>query len=188
MKKTFLGLTMFLLLCLVFGGIFYCWQTQKDVRALNKTLPDGVKVTKSIFGNEYGVFNGIDGYRFKVPTQWNGIETIEYAPERIEGKYIGTSINTEGKNGEATIFSIDHFKINSNISDLSTWVNDFFREFNLVGDFTKDNISGIEVIKTQENVHLGGMYVYFWRKGSSVYAATNGSEEFIRYIITNGRW
>ncbi|MDO8659513.1 MAG: hypothetical protein Q7K54_02830, partial [Candidatus Parcubacteria bacterium] len=52
------------------GGFFYWWNNQADVRELNKTLPEGVKVVKSFFGGEYKVINKIDGYEFKVPKEW----------------------------------------------------------------------------------------------------------------------
>lgn len=54
-----------IILILGTGGFFY-WQNQKDVRGLNKNLPKGVKVEKSLIGNEYRVANKIDGYEFKV--------------------------------------------------------------------------------------------------------------------------
>ena len=67
-------------LLLISGGVFYWQNNQKDVRELNKTLPVGVKVAKNLFGfgNEYKVINKIDGYEFKVPSAWKGIEKIEY--------------------------------------------------------------------------------------------------------------
>ena len=58
----------------------------------------------------------------------------------------------------------------------------------LAGDFTKDTIGGINIVKTQENVHFGGEYTYFFKKGSLIYSATGPSEEFIKYIILNGKW
>ena len=41
---------------------------------------------------------------------------------------------------------------------------------------------------TQENTHFGGEYVYFFKNDNIVYSITGPSEEFIRYIITNGKW
>ena len=67
-------------LLLISGGVFYWQNNQKDVREFNKNLPVGVKVAKNIFGfgQEYKVVNKIDGYEFKVPSAWKGIEKIEY--------------------------------------------------------------------------------------------------------------
>ena len=57
-----------IVLILVAGGGFFWWNgNQKDVRELNKNLPEGVRVMKSLIGNEYKVVNKIDGYEFKVP-------------------------------------------------------------------------------------------------------------------------
>lgn len=69
-------------LLLVGGGAFLAWQNGKDARELNKNLPKGVRVTKSLFGNEYTVVNNIDGYEFRVPIapsyNWNGVKQIIY--------------------------------------------------------------------------------------------------------------
>ncbi|MCG2688400.1 hypothetical protein L6250_02060, partial [Candidatus Parcubacteria bacterium] len=48
----------------VAGGSFYWWQNQQDVREINKTLPEGIKVVKGLFNKEYKVVNNIDGYEF----------------------------------------------------------------------------------------------------------------------------
>jgi len=188
MNKKILFGAVVLFLCLMGGGLFYCWQNQADVRALNKTLPEGVKVVKSLIGNDYRVVNKIDGYEFNIPPEWKGMKIVEYTSERVEEKYVGASINLEGKEGEAVILSIDRFKISNEINNLLTWANDFFHTFALVGDFSEDKIGEFSIVKTQENVHLAGMYVYFFKKGSAIYALTSGSEEFIRYIIVNGKW
>lgn len=187
MKKIVLGVSAFLFLCLVVGGLFYWWN-QSDVRSLNSTLPEGVKVVKSLIGNEYEVINKIDGYSFKVPPEWQGIDEIAYVPGKTENGLTVAGIELAGREGASRIATINRFIIENSALDLNDWVKNSFEKFGLVGDFAEDNVSNIEVVKTQENVHLGGMYVYFWQKNSSIYAITNGSEEFVRYIITNGKW
>ncbi|MFH1181230.1 MAG: hypothetical protein V1705_02370, partial [bacterium] len=74
-----IGILIFVLV-LAGGSFFYWQQNQKDISRLNKNLPKGVKVEKSLigFGNEYKVVNKIDGYEFKIPREWNGLEEIEY--------------------------------------------------------------------------------------------------------------
>ncbi|MDO8559184.1 MAG: hypothetical protein Q7R84_02525 [bacterium] len=176
-----------LVLGLFGGGFFYWWTSQADVRELNKTLPKGVSVAKSLYGNEYKVINKIDGYEFKVPTEWHGVKIFEYTPERAEGTYVGTSVNLKGREGSGIIFSIDRFKIKEEVN-LETWTNNAFDTFGLVGNFSKDKVGEFDVVKTQENVHLVGMFVYFFKKDSAIYSITNGSEEFIKYIILNGKW
>ncbi len=185
MKKLVLAI---IVLIIVAGGIFYWWQNQADVRALNKTLPEGVKVVKSLVGNEYRVVNKIDGYEFKIPPEWEGIKGIEYAPEASEQGYTASSIGLNGKNGEATIFAIDRFKTDGQSINLKSWSQKEFETFGLVGNFSDDMIGELKIVKTREDVHLFGMVVYFFQKDSVIYTITNGSEEFIRYIITNGKW
>lgn len=179
----------FLIVVLIlFGGGFFYWQNQADVRELNKNLPEGVKVEKSLFGDEYKVVNKIDGYEFAVPEEWKGVGEMEYIPEENEQGYIASSIGLEGKEGHSRIIGIDRFKISEDINNLEIWAQDNFDTFGLVGDFAEDKIGQFEVIKTQESVHLLGMYVYFFQKNSAIYAITNPSEDFIRDIISNGKW
>jgi len=186
-KKIFFGAVV-LVLVLVAGGFFYWWQNQADVRVLNKTLPEGVKVVKSLVGNEYSVKNKIDGYEFKIPPEWKGIKEIEYAPEATEQGYTASSLGLDGKSGGATIFAIDRFKINDQSVNLRSWAQKEFETFGLVGDFSEDKVGEFEIVKTKEEVHLVGMAVYFFKKDSVIYVITNGSEDFIRYIISNGKW
>lgn len=185
-KKILFGMAV-LFLCLVSGGVFYWRQNQADVRELNKTLPEGIMVAKSLFGDEYKVVNKIDGYEFKVPKEWQGIEEIEYIPKSIEEEYDVASINAKSISNENKLVAIDRFKMNEKIS-LDNSVEEIFGYYELSGDFVRDSIIGVNIIKVQENTHLGGMYVYFFEKESIIYSITNGSEDFIRYIIANGKW
>ncbi len=171
---------------LILGGIFY-WQNQQDVRELNESLPEGVRVVKSSTG-EYRVVSKIDGYEFRVPERWRGIKKINYLPERTEAEYTGSSIELEGKRGGSRIVSIDRFKVEQLESNLIAWARTFFETFGLVGDFEEDKIGEFEVVKTQEEIHLVGMYVYFFKKNSVIYTITCGSEEFIQEIIVSGEW
>jgi len=168
------------------GGFFYWWNNQNDVRELNKTLPDGVKVVKSLFGNEYSVVNKIDNYSFKVPNAWKGVDEIAYIAERNEKDYLITTIEIAGKESSGRIAVINRFTNGG--GDLVIWAKKNFENFELVGDFSEDKIRDFEVVKTQENVHLGGMWVYFFKKDTAVYALAGGSEKFIKEIILNGKW
>ncbi len=67
MKKLIFWVVSVAVLVLAAGGFFYWWQNQADVRELNKTLPEGVRVVKSLIGSEYKIVNKIDGYEFKIP-------------------------------------------------------------------------------------------------------------------------
>ena len=186
-KKVIFLISIIVVLLLGSGGVFYWWQNQADVRDLNKTLPVGVRVEKSLAGEDK-VVNDIDGYEFKVPKEWRGVSEVEYVPEREEKGYQGTSIGLRGKEGGSTIVSIDFFKAGGHDGDLTSWAKNFFNTFGLVGEFYKDTVQEFEIIKTQENVHLLGAFVYIFKKESTIYSVTNGSEDFIRYIITNGKW
>jgi len=177
-----------LVLSLFGGGFFYWWNSQADVRELNKTLPKGVSVAKSLFGNEYKVINKIDDYEFKVPNEWRGVREVEYIPNRTEGGYTATSIGIEGNEGAGRIISVDRYKSGGDMSNIKSWAETNFKTFELVGDFKEDTIGEFDIVKTEENVHLGGMLIYVFKKDKAIYAIVNGSEEFIKYIILNGKW
>ena len=184
MKKIIFSVIIFIL---IGGGFFYWWQGHADERELNKTLPKGIRVDKCLLSGEYRVVNKIDGYEFKIPPEWKGIKEIEYIPKTAEEQYDVASINIKGLEGEARFIAIDQFRVKEDLT-LENWAKKIFDDYELLGDFTQDVVEGIDTVKTQENIHLAGMYVYFFKKDSKVYALTCGSEEFIHYIITNGKW
>jgi len=188
MKRKIVALISFVVLAALAGGLFYFWQDQKDVRALNKTLPKDVLVTKSLWGNEYRVVNKIDNYEFKVPKAWAGVSEIEYVPEKTEKEYTGSSIGLEGKIGGSRVVTINRFKDKNPSLNLKSWAEDAFKAFGLIGDFTEDKIGNLNVVKTTEDKHLIGMYVFFFRVNQEVFRIINGSEESIKEIILNGKW
>ncbi len=71
---------------------------------------------------------------------------------------------------------------------LEEWATTNFETFGLVGEFSQDTVGGIDIVKTQENVHLMSTFIYFFQKGSKMYAINEGSEEYIAAIIENGNW
>lgn len=189
MKKLSFLVVSIVVLVLAAGGFFYWWQSQADVRALNKTLPEGVRVVKSLIGDKYRVVNKIDGYEFKIPPEWKGVEEIEYIPERGAEGYIASSISLGGKENIGGGIGIDYYKSGGDKNaSLESWAISNFNTFNLVGDFKQDKVGEINVVKTIENIHFGGEFVYFFKKNSIFLGITCPSEEFIRYIISNGKW
>ena len=172
----------------VAGGSFYWWQGQQSVRGLNETLPDGVRVKKSLFSNEYFIINNIDGYEFRVPMAWEGIEKIEYILEEEAMGLKGTGIGIKGKNNGFTLLSLDIFYLEQKDIDLLEWTRELWELSGFVGDLTKDTVGDLNIVKGAEGVHLGGTYLYFLEKNKKIYILNNGSEEFIQEIILNGKW
>jgi hypothetical protein len=87
-------------LILIGAGLFYWWQNQADVRELNKTLPEGVRIVKD-WGGSYWFIRDIDGeevrmievdrtnnqfkiinkryeYEFTLPLDREGLWRLEY--------------------------------------------------------------------------------------------------------------
>ncbi len=187
MNKKIIVLVSAAVLIFAVGGFFWWNGNQKDVRELNKNLPKGVRVVKSLFGEEYKVVNKIDGYEFRVPGEWRGVKEVAYTSERIEEGYTFDSIELEGKEGAGRIIGLNRFQIEQSDVNLEEWAKNSFEISGLKSDFSKDKIGKSEIIKTKEQIGIIG-YVYFFKKNLSLYTLTGGSEEFIREIIFNGKW
>ncbi len=175
----------------VAGGSFYWWQGQQSVKGLNETLPEGVRVKKSLFSNEYFVVNNIDNYEFRVPIAWEGLSTIEYVAEGEEEIFNGTKvtgIGLKGLKGGATAFSIDVYLIDKLDLELIEYAREIWVFYGLDGELKGETINGISIVKAFEEKHLMGTFVYFFENKNNLYILNNGSEEFIQEIILNGKW
>jgi hypothetical protein len=184
-KKSFIIILIIVLIILIGGFSYYRENNQKEIKTLNEGLPEGIAVIKTIT-NEYKIRNEVDGYEFKIPKEWKGIDEIFYTSERTEKNYTTATIELAGKEGSSIVLIINKFKRDD--KELLEWAEDNFNVFDLVGNLSEDNINGTRIVKTTEDIHLLGMWVYFFEKDESVYAITNGSENYIEYIIANGKW
>ncbi|MDO8663908.1 MAG: hypothetical protein Q7K28_03720 [Candidatus Wildermuthbacteria bacterium] len=178
-----IGILIFVLI-LAGGGVFYWWNNQKDVRELNKTLPEGVKVVKSLVGNEYKVVNKIDGYEFKVPKEWKGVKEVEYLMDKEQG---ANGISVKNLNGD--MVGIGYYELSNEDKDLDSWVkewSDRFKAFSWI--IEKEKINNLDVVSVKEEKHLFEISSFFFKKDFRIYEINGLSEEFLREIITNGRW
>ena len=181
MKKKII-ISIFVTLFLVVGGVFYWWQDQAEVRELNKNLPEGIRVTKSLIGNEYRVINKIDGYEFKVPEEWGGLLKIEYMPEREVNGMRNTGFILTSPVGE--IVGMDQYKTDNPTIELEKLVKEFFEPG---ATLEKQQIGNYKTIRTKLE-RLAGMYIYFLKNDLRIYAIAGFSDENIREIILNGKW
>ncbi|MDP2923898.1 MAG: hypothetical protein Q8O30_09320 [Candidatus Omnitrophota bacterium] len=188
MKKKILIFSILFLCLALAGGVFLFWQSQKAVTGLNAGLPEGVRVVKSIFGKDWKIVNKIDGYEFTVPKAWEGVSEIEYIPKRNIGEIDASGLGIKGVSGVSTLLSLDVFFPKDSGVNLLERVQKLWESSELVGELTEDTIENIQVVKGREDVHLGGTYIYFIEKGQKMYALNNGSEEYIRGVILNGKW
>ncbi len=169
------------------GSAFLFWQSKEAVSGLNASLPEGVRVVKSVIGNTWKVINEIDGYEFKVPKEWEEIKEIKCKEEEVILDNRTTGIIVNGLTEVSTTLSLDIYFLNK-IDSLLEESQKIWSFFGLDGNLEEINIGGIKAVKAYEDVHLWGTYVYFWKTGNKLYVANNGSEEFIREIILNGKW
>jgi len=177
------GAVVFLLVGAV--AFFILQANKQDVAFLNQKLPKGIVVVKNVFSN-YTVVNNIDDYSFTIPKEWKGIESIEYTPERDVQDYRVVSLYVEG-NGPASILSVDMYK---NITDdTMTFANKIWTLFGLEGKLESEKIGKYDIVMGFEEKNLGGTFVSFLKNQKmNMFVYNNGSEEYLKYIITNGKW
>ena len=184
-KKKSIILLAVIVLFLVAGGFFYWQENQKDVRKLNKNLPAGVRVEKSLIGNEYKVVNKIDGYEFKVPREWGGLKEIEYY-KQTEKESAGISIDTQKGN----MFGVGVIDLKSSKIDLKSWIQEKIIKSNpSFWSLEKQHFNNVEVIKlTIKKDSLSGFPSYYFKSGSKIYYFGGPLKGTIRKIILNGKW
>lgn len=163
------------------GGFFWWWQDQEDVRELNKDLPEGIRVVKSLAG-EYRVVNKIDGYEFKVPQRWRGLAEIDHVPERRISEMATSGFILTSPTG--VIIGIDQYKMNQPEKELETLIKEFFEPEGLL---EKLRIGHYEVIKV-EIERLAGSQIYFLKRNSKVYVVGSFEDNDIQEVILSGKW
>ena len=177
-----------LVFILITIGVFFYWKNQqKELISLNESLPEGIRITKTLTG-DYKIINKIDNYSFKAPKSWEGIKGIEYTPEEEEAGYIFASINFEGKIFGCGAIAVSKVK-NILENDLITQATSFFDTFGLISDFDNKNVGKTKTVISKENAgFIGGVKAYLFQKENCLYVITCCSEEFIEEIIINGKW
>lgn len=199
-----------IVLLLVAGGVFY-WKNQQEVVDLNKELPDGVRVVKTLTG-DYVVVNKIDGYSFKVPDEWEGLSKAIYKDitktelsigEALQKKIIFESYllieGTRPLDGmELRVLKfIDDINLNTFVEQFKeiympfrkTETSEFFPQ---IADFIVENLKGLKLSillqsKYGSEMVLSDQY-YFFKKDSKIYIVMHFDDEFVREFIANGKW
>ncbi|MEK9135247.1 MAG: hypothetical protein AAB451_03030 [Patescibacteria group bacterium] len=211
-----IGILVFVLI-LAGSGFFYWQNNQKDIQALNKILPAGVKVAKNLFGfgNEYKVINKIDGYEFKVPSAWKGIEKIEYedvidtdlsikkqTKEDFSKKIVSETNLYVGGFGSLDYMLTRILRLN-NIIDLNKFVEEFQKIYSpyaktersesspKIKDFIIGDSRGFKlytVFKSKTGNELITDEYYFFGKDYKIYIFSHFNDDFVRKFIADGKW
>ena len=186
-KKTLFLIILGLLIVVLAGGVFWWWQDQSEVKELNKNLPKGVRVVKSLFGKEYKVINEIDGYELKIPKEWGGLAKIEYFEEE---KNRTTGLSLEGLRGKEKELGVICYKLNQENISLEDWVKELFRKFKLSDliKIEKKKIGDFEVVQVRAEEQFKGFVWNFFKKNLKIYEIDGISNELLREIILNGKW
>jgi hypothetical protein len=191
MRKKIIILVIAVLVIVAAGGGVFWWENQKEVRELNKNLPEGVRVVKSLFGKEYRVINKIDGYEFKIPKEWESFGKIQEAEynEWKEDKLI-THEGEIGLKGEGGLLAISVSKPKEENIELNSFVEAWSEIYvpSLTREILKEKISNFEVIKVQDKSHLADLKFLFFKIDSKIYRISLIDDKFIREILFAGKW
>ena len=194
-KKTLFLIILGLLIVVLAGGVFWWWQDQSEVKELNKKLPKGVRVVKSLFGKEYKVINEIDGYELEIPKEWGGIEGIEYSTFEKEEEIKSFLFLVASKKGEG-FAGIELYRETSVDKNLELWAKKWAEEHEpfLITQIKremvkieKEKLGNLEAVEFKTKT--GSVLSYFFQKNSKIYRLWGGApDKSIREIILNGKW
>lgn len=191
--KKIVFLSLIILLILIGAGGFFWWQkSQKDIKELNKNLPEGVRVVKSFFSNGCKVVNKIDGYEFKVPKEWERLGDIRY----YEIPKNGNRLTIESPPAFISeLIALDTYK--EDVKELKPWVIDLYRsQLGIEGELTgyeiqEEELESLKIIKLKEASPTISISYFFQNKDKSITYEIRSEiwvEESIREIIVNGKW
>jgi len=210
MNKLIRLLFLIIILLLIAGGVFY-WKNQQDVADLNKELPEGMRVKKTLTG-DYVVVNKINGYQFKVPEEWEGLSKAIYKDitkaessigEALQEKIIFESYllieGTRPLDGmELRVLKFaDSIDLNTFVEQFKeiympsrkTEISEFFPQ---IEDFIVENLKGLKLSTLLRSKHGSEMVLsdqyYFFKKDLKIYIIMHFDDEFVREFIANGKW
>ncbi|MCK4473751.1 hypothetical protein KAU40_00590 [Candidatus Parcubacteria bacterium] len=186
MNKKFTILIIGILLLAITGGIFW-WQSEKELKELNKNLPDGVKIEKK--EGQYKVVNKRDGYEIKMPKEWEELYWVDYI---FEKGMIGHVIVLEPFEKEGVGISCiipDPPDVN-----LEIWIQDYCEKFFKNPLIERGKIGDFEITKLKKEYSIRGgkekisKYLYVFRQNSKICQIGGESKDSIHYIILNSKW
>ena len=177
------------ILALIGATVFYWWNNQSDIKALNENLPEGIKIEKGLFGfgKDYKIVNEIDGYEFKAPKDWNN-HNLDILYQNLDKEifgFSGSTMNLKDEKTENNSLVINCFFIENPTENLRTRVEKII--YNSLG--IEENLISIENTEIEMfKINILGNYIYFFEQQNKLYGILSSSEKFIEEIITNGNW
>lgn len=192
-KKLFIPLIIIILL-LIAGGVFWWWHSGKELRELNKDLPEGVNIIKNLTG-QYMIVNEQDGYRINWPEK--KLEIVYYEERQNIEKTLPPFFSQEVKKlfvsktslflGEYAILpevTINCFKLKNGI-DLEklrqTYDNSSFFANSTINLEQKGEFE-VLIIKDSYQVN------YSFKINSKLYNIACPEENLCQSILQNSRW
>ncbi|MBT9167583.1 MAG: hypothetical protein DDT19_00921 [Syntrophomonadaceae bacterium] len=193
MDKKTIVLIMLLLLTIAGGGAFWWWQSGKELRELNKDLPEGVKVVKSLTG-QYRVANERDGYRINWPKKklrivyYEERQNVEktlppFFPQEVKKLFVsGTDLFL----GEYIILpevEIGYFKLKNGI-DLEKFRQIFENSPFADSTINLEQKGEFEVLIIKDSYQVN----YSFKINSKLYSIVCPEEDLCQNILQNSKW
>ena len=192
-KKLFIPLIILVLL-LIAGGVFWWLQSGKELRELNKDLPEGIKVLKSLTG-QYMIVNERDGYRINWPKK--ELKIVYYEERQNIEKTLPPFFSQEVKKlfvsgaslflGEYTILpevTINCFKLKNGI-DLEK-LRQIYENSSFFANSTinLEQKGEFEVLIIEDSYQVN----YSFKINSKIYNIACSEENLCQSILQNSRW
>ncbi len=193
-KKLFIPLIIIVLL-LTSGGVFWWWHNGKELRELNKDLPEGLKIVKSLTG-QYMIINEQDGYRINWPKK--ELEIVYFEERQDIEKTLPPFFSQEVKKlfvsgtdlffGEYTSFpevKISCFKLKDGI-DLEKLRQIYENSSSFFANSTinLEQKGEFEVLITKDSYQVN----YCFKINSKLYNIVCPEENLCQNILQNSRW
>ena len=188
-----------LIVLIIAGGIFYWWwEAGKQLREINRDLPEGVRV--GIKNGQQIITNERDGYEIVISEKWGELERVQHSELHVGPIYREEGIKEIAvialsgllpDEEEATSFFIDKHKFEKGFEDMELRA---FIEINplwLLGPAViveEKKVGDFETLRIIKEFEWGNSYYYFFKVNSTIYSLAYMSEDLIREVILNSRW
>ena len=172
-KRKFIFFLIFLIFLCFF---FFFYLKDKEIRELNKNLPQGVYFEKR--GKDLFLINKLDGYELKIPESWGGVSKADYT-----GQNLGIGGKKEEKWVTITVYEV---KKEKSIEEI---INERIKnpeKYNLVEPqlIGKEKINNLTIIKIKDfGGMMGDVFFYYFKFKTNLYELYSDNQESLSEII-----
>ncbi len=185
-KKIFIFFFLFLVFLCFFLLLYF---KDKEIRELNKNLPQGVYFEKR--GKDLFLINKLDGYELKIPESWGGVREVRYVEGELsfQAKFTDDWVAVNKIILQDQKITIDEF-VTQKIKALKEGKEVKGKHFSPFAKIEgKEVLNGKKIIKmVDKDPIIGECFVYYLKQKNLIYEIySDFSENSVRLIIFNFR-